>query len=314
MTDVDTFVDPPLILHNKKKEAILIKRNNRETLWAYIFILMPLCVFIAFTLYPVISAFITSFQEYRPLGSRWVGLDNYIKTFRNDLFFKALKNTFVYTVITVSCSIFISFFIALMLMAFTKKFQIFYKAIFYLPGIASAVALSFVWKWIFDPLPTGLMNSLVRLFGIQNQNWLGSSKTAMGCLIVMAVFSGLGSKIIIYTAALLGLDNSYYEAADMDGATFLQKIRYIVWPLVKPTTVFLTITGIINGLQAFQTAYLMTGGGPDNATTMAGLLIFNRAFKYGDYGESCAEAIVLAVIISIFALIQMKLTANDVEY
>ncbi len=290
---------------------IAIKKESR---WAYVFILVPLGTFIVFTLYPVISAFVTSFQKYRPLGSTWVGPANYISTFHNSLFFQSLKNTFVYTVISVPCSILLAFSIALMMMAFTKRFQTFFKAVFYLPGIASGVALSFVWKWIFDPLPSGLMNSLVRVFGIPNQNWLGSSKTAMGCLIVMSVFTGLGNNIIIYTAALLGIDSTYYEAADMDGATFWQKIRYLVWPLVKPTTVFLSITSIINGLQAFQTAYLMTGGGPDNATTMAGLMIFNRAFKYAEYGEACAQAILLAVIISIFAVIQLKLTSNDVEY
>ena len=136
----------------------------------------------------------------------------------------------------------------------------------------------------------------------------------MVSLIIMAVFSGLGTSIIIYIAALLGIDSTYYEAADIDGASFFQKVRYIVWPMVKPTTVFLAITGVINGFQSFQNAYLMTGGGPDNATTMAGLLIFNRAFKYFEYGEACAQALILAVIIAVFAVFQFKLSANDVEY
>ena len=195
-----------------------------------------------------------------------------------------------------------------------RSIQSFFKGAFYLPAIASGVALSFVWKWIYDPLPGGLLNSLIRFFGIPNQNWLGSSKTAMAALIIMAVFAGLGQNIIIYIAALLGIDPTYYEAAEIDGSTFLQKVRYVVWPLVRPTTVFLTVTSVINGFQSFQTAYLMTGGGPDNATTMAGLLIFNRAFKYFEYGEACAQALLLAMIIAVFAIFQFKLNANDVEY
>ena len=290
------------------------KRVNKEAIWAYVFILLPLCTFTVFTIYPVVSSIVTSFQDYKPLGSEWVGFGNYVSTFKNNLFYKALMNTAVYTVITVPIAILMSFIISIMILPFRKKIQSVFKGAFYLPAIASGVALSFVWKWIYDPLPSGLLNSLFRFFGFSNQNWLGNSKTAMASLIIMAVFAGLGQNIIIYIAALLGIDPTYYEAADIDGATFLQKVRFVVWPLVKPTTVFLAITSVINGFQSFQTAYLMTGGGPDNATTMAGLLIFNRAFKYFEYGEACAQALLLAVIIAIFAVFQFKLTANDVEY
>lgn len=283
-------------------------------MWAYVFILVPLCTFIVFTLYPVISAAVISFQKYRPLGSEWVGLDNYINTFKNGLFYKALKNTLVYSIITVPVSMLLSFMISIMILPFRKKLQSVFKAAFYLPAIASGVALSFVWKWIYDPLPSGLLNNVVKVFGLSNQNWLGSQKTAMLSLIIMAVFAGLGQNIIIYTAALLGIDSTYYEAADIDGATFFQEVRYVVWPIVKPTTVFLTITGVINGFQSFQNAYLMTGGGPDNATTMAGLLIFNRAFTYFEYGEACAQALILAAIIAVFAVLQFKLSSGDVEY
>ncbi len=313
------------------------KKIKKETIWAWLFILVPLCTFIIFTIYPVISSVVTSFQKYKPLGSKWVGFANYESTFKSSLFYRALKNTAVYTVITVPAGILLSFTVSLMIVPFRKGIQSFFKGAFYLPAIASGVALSFVWKWIYDPLPGGLLNSLIRFFGIPNQNWLGSSKTAMaaliimagmnslqlpselqtlvnGALIIMAVFAGLGQNIIIYIAALLGIDPTYYEAAEIDGSTFLQKVRYVVWPLVRPTTVFLTVTSVINGFQSFQTAYLMTGGGPDNATTMAGLLIFNRAFKYFEYGEACAQALLLAMIIAVFAIFQFKLNANDVEY
>lgn len=291
-----------------------MKKLKKDTMWAYIFILVPLCTFMIFTLYPVVSAAITSFQEYKPMGSEWVGLDNYVHTLKNDLFYKALWNTFVYAIITVPVSMLLSFSISIMILPYRKKIQTIFKAAYYLPAIASGVALSFVWKWIYDPMSTGLLNGLLGTFGVPNQNWLGSGKTAMASLIIMAVFAGLGQNVIIYTAALLGVDATYYEAADIDGATFWQKVCYIVWPLVKPTTVFLAITGVINGLQSFQNAYLMTGGGPDNATTMAGLLIFNRAFKYFEYGEACAQALLLAAIIAVFSIFQFRLNSADVEY
>ena len=115
-------------------------------------------------------------------------------------------------------------------------------------------------------------------------------------------------------AALIGIDNSYFEAAELDGATFFQKVRYIVWPLVKPTTLFLLVTGVIGSFQVFMNAYMMTGGGPDNATTMIGLLIYNNAFVYGKYGLACAQAILLAITIAIMSLFQFRLMGVDVEY
>lgn len=290
------------------------KRLGNDAKWGYIFIMVPIISFIIFTLYPVVQAAIVSVQLYKPLKTEFVGFQNYAVTFKNSLFYKSLWNTFVYTIVTVPVSIFLAFAISIMLIPFKKRNQSFFKAVFYLPAIASGVALSFVWKWIFDPLPSGLLNSIIRAVGIENQNWLGSSKTAMLSLIIMTIFSGTGSTVIIYVAALLGIDSTYYEVANIDGSNFFQKIRYVIWPMVKPTTVFLAITNVINAFQAFQTAFLMTGGGPDNATTMVGLLVFNNAFKYFKYGEACAQALVLAGIIAIFAIIQFKVMATDVEY
>lgn len=290
------------------------KKFDSDMKWGYLFIMVPLMAFVVFTLFPVVQAVIVSFQKYKPLRTEFVGFSNYISTFQNEYFFRSLKNTVVFTGVTVPLSIAIAFFISIFIMPFSKRQQSFFKGVFYLPGIASGVALSFVWKWIFDPLPSGLMNSILRVFGVENQNWLGSSKTAMGAIITMTVLSGLGPTIIIYVAALLGIDPTYYTVADMDGATFWQKIYYVVWPLVKPTTIFLTITGVIGAFQAFQTPYLMTGGGPDNATTMVGLLIFKNAFEHSNYGEACAQAILLSMIIAVFAILQFKVMAGDVEY
>ena len=133
-------------------------------------------------------------------------------------------------------------------------------------------------------------------------------------LILMALLSSHGSNIIIYMAALHGIDNTYFEAAEIDGATFLQKVRYIVFPLCKPTTLFLLVTGIIGSFQVFMNAYMMTGGGPDNNTTMIGLLIFNNAFTYGKYGLACAQAIILALVIGLLTMLQFKVMGDDIEY
>lgn len=295
------------------------KRRKRSWLKAddisgYMFIAVAMIIFAVFTVYPVFSAIETSFMKYKPFGSEFIGFANYIETFTNSLFYKAVKNTLVYTIIVVPMSLLIAFSIAVMVMAFKKKTQSIFKAIYYLPGIASGVAISVVWLWLYDSSPSGLFNQILSLIGLPTQNWLNSSKTSMLSLILMALASGQGSSIIIYVAALLGIDNSTFEAAELDGASFMQKIRFIVVPLVKPSTLFLFVTGIIGSFQVFMNAYMMTGGGPDNNTTMIGLLIFNNAFVYSKYGLACAQAIVLAIIISAISFVQFKLMGVDVEY
>ena len=289
-------------------------RIKDDDIWGYAFIFVAMAVFAVFTLYPVFSAIKTSFLKYKPFGSEFIGLQNYAETFKSKLFFKAVKNTFVYTAVVVPRSLLIAFSIAIMILPFRKGVQSVFKSIYYLPGIASGVALSVVWLWLYDSSPDGLFNQVMTFFGLPAQNWLSSSKTSMLSLMLMALLSGQGTNIIIYIAALLSIDNSYFEAAELDGATFFQKIRYIVFPLVKPTTLFLLVTGIIGSFQVFQNAFLMTGGGPDNSTTMIGLLIYKNAFEYSKFGLACAQAILLAIVISLISLLQFKLMGVDVEY
>lgn len=295
---------------NQKKKKI----NRADNISGYLFIGVAMIIFIMFTLYPVISAVITSLQKYKPFGSEWVALNNYVDAMKSSLFWKSIKNTVLYTIIVVPCSLLISFIISIMILPFSRKLQSVFKALYYLPGIASGVAIAVVWLWLYDSSPSCIFNRILGIFGFASQNWLSSSKTAMLSLILMALLSSHGSNIIIYMAALHGIDNTYFEAAEIDGATFLQKVRYIVFPLCKPTTLFLLVTGIIGSFQVFMNAYMMTGGGPDNNTTMIGLLIFNNAFTYGKYGLACAQAIILALVIGLLTMLQFKVMGDDIEY
>lgn len=295
----------------KKRRRFLIKEDDMA---GYTFILIAMLVFFIFTIYPFFSALVTSFQKYKPLGSTFVGIENYKAAFKSSLFWKSLKNTVIYTLITVPCSTAISFAIAILIIPFKKKTQSLFKALYYIPAVVSAVVLSVVWLWIYSAAPSGIANRIITSLGIPSQNWLASSKTAMLSLILMVLLGGHGSNIIIYIAALLNIDNAYFEAAEVDGASFRQKLFLIVLPLVKPTTLFILITGVIYSFQSFITAYMMTGGGPDNNTTMVGLLIYNNAFVYGKYGVACAEAIFLTLVIATLTIIQFRVNAADVEY
>lgn len=285
-----------------------------EGAWGYAFIAVALVAFAMFTAYPVVSAFIISLQEYKPLGSTYIGIDNYTATIKDGLFWQAMRNTVVYTILTVPVNLLLSLVIAILILPLRKKTQGFFKGVYYLPVVASGVALSVVWLWIFDPMEGGILNQLISFFGISNQNWLGSSNTAMFSLVLMSWLSSHGTSIIIYLAGLLGIDDTYYEAAEMDGANFFQKLWHIVVPALKPATLFLLVTGVIGSFQVFQNAYLMTGGGPNNATTMVGLLIFNNAFTYFEFGKAAAQSLILAVIIALISVIQFKYAGKDVEY
>ncbi len=301
-----------------KTNSVEQKRKKKfitsDDVSGWLFISGALIIFLVFIVWPVINALQTSFYEYKPLGSIFVGLENYIDTFTDDLFYKSVKNTLVYTIFTVPLSLVVAFIVSILILPFKKRTQSIFKSMYYLPAVASGVALSVVWLWIYDSLDTGLLNQLFISIGLEPQNWLGSSDTAMFSMIFMALLAGHGSKIIIYIAALLGIDNSYYEAAELDGASFMQKVRFIVIPLVKPTTLFLFVTGVIGSFQVFMNVYMMTGGGPDNNTTMVGLLIFNNAFSYSEYGLACAQALILAAVIGILTIVQFKFMGDNVEY
>ena len=297
-----------------KQQAKKGRYGRGDNVWGYVFIAAAVIVFCVFTVYPLINAVIISLQKYNPIQSTWVGPENFLNLFKDKLFFKAIRNTLIYTIGTVPVNIVLSFVLAVLILPFKRKTQTVFKALYYLPAVASGVSLSVVWLWIYSSLPSGLLNRIIAFFGFESQNWLGQSKTAMFALILMSWLSSHGANVIIYIAALQGIPKDHFEAAELDGANFLQKLRYIAVPAVKPTTLFLFVTGIIKTFQVFQNAYLMTGGGPDNNTTMVGLLIFNNAFKYSEYGKACAQALVLSLVIGLVTLTQFKLMGDDVEY
>lgn len=286
----------------------------RDYGWSYIFIAPPVLVFLAFTLYPIYSAFIMSFQEYNVLQSKWVGLENYKEIFTSELFGKAFINTVIFTVANVPVNVLISLGLALLIFQLGKKQQTFFKASFYLPAVASGVTISLVWFWLYDPMPEGFFNQILSLFGIDNVNWLGSKDLALFSIILMTYLGGHGAGIILYLASLGGIPKTIYEAAEIDAAGPWSKFKNITWPLLKPTTLYMFVTGVIGSFQVFISIYLMTGGGPDHATTTIAYLIYQHAFEYFEFGLAAAESFILAFIIVVISVLQFKYLGSDVEY
>jgi multiple sugar transport system permease protein len=282
--------------------------------WAYLFISVPVLLFLVFTFYPVISAFLMSFQKYNVLKSKWIGLDNYKFMFQDEVFWKSIKNTVIFTVGTVPVNIVITFVLAFFIFQMKNKTQTFFKAVLYLPTVASGVTLSIVWLAIFDPRSSGLFNRFLSVFGIDPVIWLGQSSTALFSLMLVSYLGSHGGGIILYLAAMGGVPKSLYEAADIDHASGWTKFSKITWPLLKPTTLYLLVTGVITSFQVFISVYLMTQGGPNFATTTIAYLIYQTAFSFYDFGLASAQSFILAIMIIIISIVQFKFFSTDIEY
>ena len=225
-----------------------------------------------------------------------------------------MKNTLIYTVCTVPVNIGITLILAMLIFPLSGKSQTFFKAAFYLPGVASGITMSLIWLWMFDPTDSGLLNYIMSLFGLDSVMWLADSGTALFSLMLMTYIGAHGSGILLYLAAMGGIPKSLYEAAEIDAASWFSQQKNITWPLLKPTTLYLLVTGIIASFQVFEQAYVMTQGGPDFATTTIAYLIYTHAFEAFNFGLAAAESFVLGFIIVIISVIQFKMMASDVEF
>ncbi|PYE42347.1 sugar ABC transporter permease [Paenibacillus barcinonensis] len=291
-----------------------VVRFWRDYGWAYLFILAPVLLFLIFTLYPVLTALVMSFQKYNIMNSTWVGLDNYERLVKDETFWKSIKNTVIFTVGTVPVNILITFVLSYFIFQMKSKWQTFFKATLYLPAVASGVTISIVWLAIFDPTDAGLLNRFLGFFGLDPVIWLGQSGTALFSLILMNWLGSHGAGIILYLAAMGGIPKSLYEAADIDHASGWTQFSKITWPLLKPTTLYLLVTGVITSFQVFISVYLMTQGGPNFATTTIAYLIYETAFKFYEFGLASAQSFVLAVIIIVISVLQFKYFSSDIEY
>lgn len=225
-----------------------------------------------------------------------------------------MQNTLLFTLGTVPVNILITFVLSVLIFQMKTRWQTFFKATLYLPAVASGVTISVVWLAIFDPTGSGLLNRFISLFGLDPVIWLGQSSTALFSLILMSWLGSHGAGIILYMAALGGIPKSLYEAADIDHASAWTKFTRITWPLLKPTTLYLLVTGVIGSFQVFISVYLMTQGGPNFATTTIAYLIYQTAFTFYEFGLASAQSFILAIIIVVISIVQFKYFSSDVEY
>ena len=293
-----------------KRSRVLVMRETRVS---YLFLLPALIFFIGFVIVPMILCLVTSFFKYTMGEFTFIGIKNYVEMFKDPIFLVALKNTIMLVVVTVPAVTLFSLWVGASIYnmnAFTRSF---FRCIFYLPVVTGSVAVSVVWKWMFNKY-TGLFNNTLMSLGLIDEkiSWLGDEKFAIWCIIVIMFTTYVGQPIVLYVAALGNVDPSLTEAAEVDGATKMQTFWQIKWPSIMPTTLYVLIITTINTFQCYALIQLLTSGGPNHSTETIMYYIYYQAFKLNNYGYGNAMGIFLAIIIAIFSAIQLKVgQSND---
>ena len=310
-------------IKNKSKNPFDIIRNwyknlsidKRQTVTSYLFLAPALAFFSLFVVIPIITGVVTSLFNYTNKKFEFVFLNNYIKLFSNEIFLKSLKNTVVLVLVAVPIIVIFSLFTAVVLYKKNAVLRSIFRGIFYLPVVTGTVAVVVVWKWMFDPY-SGVLNYVLMRAGVISQEiqWLGDKRFAFWAIVIILITTSVGQPIILYIAALGNLDVSQVEAAQIDGATDWQVFKYVKWPGILPTTLYVVVITTINTFQCFSLIQLLTSGGPNYNTSTIMYLVYETAFKQYKFGYANAMGVVLAIIIGIFSLIQFKVfTEKEVK-
>ena len=286
--------------------------RRRENIAGYLFMAPSLLFFVGFVIFPMGMCLVTSFFNYTMSDFSFIGLKHYQTMFGDAIFMKALVNTIVIVVVSVPITCLFSLWVASIIYKMRQLHTSFFRCVFYLPVVTGSVAVTVVWKWIFNNY-TGVLNYVCKNLGIisNNVNWLGDPATALWCIITILLTTSVGQPIVLYVSALSNVDHSLVEAASVDGATNLQTFWRIKWPQIMPTTLYILVITTINSFQCFALIQLLTSGGPNHATETIMYYIYYNAFKLQNYGYGSAMGIILAIIIAIFSAIQFRLAKTD---
>jgi len=285
----------------------------RRFLWASLWLLPCYIGLIGFSAGAVLYSLAISLTKWDIVSTpQWVGVGNYANMVHDPLFWKVVGNTFYYTVVSVPVGVILSLLLAIALNQKLRGMTI-YRTMYFMPVVSSTVAIALVWDWMFNP-QFGLVNFALSLFRIPGPEWLGSTTWAMPALIIVGVWKGLGYNMVIFLAGLQGVPEDLYDAAQIDGANAFQRFLHITVPMVSPTTFFVVVLSIIGSFQVFDATYVMTQGGPANATLTLAYWVYQNAFQYFHMGLAASEAYALFAIVLVFTLLQFWLQRRWVNY
>lgn len=287
-----------------KNTSLFSKFIYKDNVVGYVFAAPFIIGFLGFTIIPMIASIYYSFTDYNLIVKEsWVGLDNYIRLVKDERFIKSIVVTLKYVFLSVPLKLVFALLIALLLVRKSKMVS-FYRSLFYVPSlIGGSIAVAMVWKELFSQ--KGLINSMLTSVGLEKISWFGDQKMAMIPLILMTVWQ-FGSSMIIFAAGLKEIPGSYYEAAKIDGANKYRSFLSITIPCLSPIILYNLVMQVISGFMAFTQAFVITKGGPNDATNFYALYVYNHAFKYYDMGYASAMSWVMLVIMSLITVIIFK--------
>jgi multiple sugar transport system permease protein len=288
--------------------------RRQETIAGYLFLLPNILGFLVFSSIPVLATFTISLLDWDLIRApRFVGIDNYVKLLTDDAVFRrVLFNTAYFVVGTVPIGVILSLLLALAMNANVRGIA-FFRAVFFIPVISASVAVAVMWRWLYNT-DFGLINLMLTSVGLKGVPWLSSTAWAMPAVILMAIWKSLGYNMVIFLAGLQSIPAHLHEAAAIDGANGVQRFRHITLPLLAPTTFFVLVISVISSFQVFDLAFVLTKGGPGDATNTMVMYIYNQAFQFFHMGYAASIAWVLFAIIFAITLLQHQLQKRWVHY
>ena len=301
-----------MMLETRKKR--LSKSSRNEAVAGYLFFLPCLLGLVLLTYGQMIFSLIISFTDWNVFKSpTFVGLSNYIQLFTNDFFFKkSMSVTLYYAFGSVVASQLTALLMAMLLNVNYVKGKVIFRTVFYLPSIVPVVAMSLLWGWMMNPT-FGLLNAVLETIGLPTSQWVYGESSAVLSLIFISMWS-CGSTMVIYLAGLSNVPRSLLEAIEIDGGGMWAKFRFGTIPMLSPVLFYNTMMGMIAGFMTFTQAYIMTDGGPNNATLFTNLLIYRYAFKYNTMGYASALAWIVFAILGVLTIIMFKFFGKKVYY
>jgi len=286
-------------------------RNERTM--AFIFLIPSVLIIGVFNIYPALYSIVLSFFKWNGFSPKipFVGLENYRTLFTNPEFYNSIGVTIVYSLLVTIISMGLGLLVAVALDRDIKG-KTLYRILYFLPVVTPTVASGIVWTYLFDP-SQGIINRTLAFFSITGPSWLTDSSWALLSVSIVGIWKRVGFCMIIYLAALQGISNSLYEAAEIDGAGDFKILKSIKIPLLAPSTLFLSITGFIDSFQIFDLVYVMTNGGPVDETDVLGLFLYRNGFDYFKLGYSSAIAVAIFAILFLLSFVQWKYTGGGDE-
>lgn len=271
---------------------------------AWMFLIPTGILLITFSFLPALAALGLSFTNYNVFQPiEWVGLDNFIRAFKDEEFWRAIKNTFYFWILVTPALVVLPIFLAILVNQKLRWIKLF-RLTYYFPVLVSVVITAILWNWIFAS--DGIFNYLLSLVGIHPIDWLTSKGFVMISLAIVTIWQGLGYYMLFYLAGLQSVPTDLYEAAELDGANFWQKHFYITFPMLKPIIFFTAVISTMSAFKEFTLMLTMTNGGPIGASTTVVYLVFEKAFKQLDMGYASAISFILFIIILILTLLNKR--------